>query len=459
MITKPNALTRLKAAYQFYRHGFRGLQQKAPQSPGRVPFIWPAWRVNQPQWRLFDYETYVREGFEMNPILFAAIMYKVRAITITPLRAYSGTPEDPKLLPKTNPLQKLCRRPNAFQSWSEFMGLADACLNLAGNCYILFERKGNVTVAMYVIRPDRIMIVPQPGKREVLGYLYIPEGKTWAEGEAYLARDVMHVKNPNLLDPLDGLGYGTSSVMPSAHALDVDNNLTKFFHLFFKNGAMPTGVLKYDFPMEDDQAAHARERFMEIMGGYENWIGPAVLDQAGSYERTGLTFQEMDVSKIDARNESRIVAPLGVPLTLIESRTELVQATYNNVESDRIRFWEDTMAPELRWFEDGFEYYLGGDDTKEFVMFDLSASPAARAARAIRVAEFLEALKVKAVTIDEYRAVLDPKLGPAPEELTKKPEPPPMLPDNEPGDAVAQAEEVLRRASDANGNGRVSDGI
>jgi HK97 family phage portal protein len=455
MITKPNALTRLKAAIQFYRHGFGAFNQKQPQPVGRVPFIWPAWRVNNPQWRLFDYETYVREGFEMNPILFAAIMYKVRAITITPLRAYTGDPTDPKLSPKTSALQKLCRRPNAFQSWSEFMGLADACLNLAGNAYILFERKGGETAGMYVMRPDRIVIVPKSDKKEILGYMYLPEGQSWPNGIPYLARDVMHVKTPNLLDPLDGMGYGTPSTMPSAHALDVDNDLTRFFHLFFKNGAMPQGMFTWDVPMLPTDIDAARERITEIYGGYENWTEPLILDQGGKYTRMGFSFSEMDVSAIDARNESRIVAPLGVPLSLIESRTELVQATYNNVESDRVRFWEDTMTPELIWFENEFEYYLGGDDTNEFVMFDLSKSPAARAARAIRVAEYHNAYKEKAVTIDEYRAALDPNLGPAPEELIKKPEPPPMIPDSEPGDAVEQAEEVV--AEVINGNGRVRE--
>lgn len=452
-MTKPSPLTRLKAAIQFYRHGFRSLKA-APAPTGRVPFVWPAWRANNPQWRLFDYETYVREGFEMNPILFAAIMYKVRAITITPLRAYKGDPTDPKLLPKTHPLQKLCRRPNSFQSWSEFMGLADACLNLAGNCYILFDRVKGETVGMYVMRPDRIVIIPRNDKKEILGYMYIPEGQTWPNGIPYLARDVMHVKNPNLLDPLDGMGYGTPPTTSSAHALDVDNDLTRFFHLFFKNGAMPQGMFTWDTPMLETDIDAARQRITEIYGGYENWTEPLLLDQGGKYTRMGFSFQEMDVSATDARNESRIVAPLGVPLTLIESRSGLVQATYNNVESDRIRFWEDTMTPELVWFENEFEYYLGGDETNEFVMFDLSKSPAARAARAIRVAEYHNAYKEKAVTIDEYRAVLDPNLGPAPEELTKKPEPPPMLPTEEPGDAVAQAEEVVRRASSVNGNGR-----
>jgi HK97 family phage portal protein len=453
MITKPSPLTRLKAAYQFYRHGISAFKTP-PNDNRRVPFIWPAWRVNNPQWRLHDYETYAREGFELNPILFSAIMYKARAGAMAPLQAYSGSKQDPKLLPETHPLQKLCRRPNKFQSWPGFMRLALTCFNLAGNCYILFERQGGVTAAMYVMRPDRVVIVPTEDKKEVLGYCYLPEGRAWPNGEAYMARDVMHIKNPNPIDPLDGLGYGTSPVTPAAYSIDVDNDLTRFFHLFFKNGAMPTGILKYDIPLMDDEVSNARERFMEFYGGMENWAGPAVLDQGGSYEKIGLTFQEMDVSKIDARTESRIVATLGVPLTLIESRAELVHSTYNNVESDRVRFWEDTMDPELELFEREIEWYLGGDDTNEFVMFDRSASPSARAARAIRVAEFHNAYKEGAVTVDEYRAILDPNLPPAPDELTKKPEQTPMIPpinDDEP-DVVAQAEEVVQRVNGRNGN-------
>jgi hypothetical protein len=87
-------------------------------------------------------------------------------------------------------------------------------------------------------------------------------------------------------------------------------------------------------------------------------------------------------------------------------------------------------------------------------MFDRSASPSARAARAIRVAEFHNAYKEGAVTVDEYRAILNPNLPPAPDELTKKPEPPPMIPpinEDEP-DVVTQAEEVVQRVNGRNGN-------
>lgn len=464
MITKPSPLTRLKAAVQFYRHGFRSLSQ--PGESKKFPFTWPAWFTNRPQWQLVDYKTYAEQGFNVNPILFAALMYKARALTVTPLRAYTGTPEEPELLPRDNPLQALCRRPNPFQSGPEFLALANVCFNLAGNCYIIFERKGDQVVGMYVARPDRIFIIPSPNRKELIGFWYVPEGAAWPDGRAYLPQEVMHVKNPNPTDPLDGLGYGISSVSPSAHAINVDNDLTKFFHLFFRNGAMPQGLLSFDVPMQDDDVSRARERWNEIYGGYENWAeeSVAVLDQGGKYQRVGFTFPEMDVSNIDARNESRIVGPLGVPLNLIESRPQLVQSTYSNKETDRLMFWEDTMGPELLWFESEFQYYLG--DGNQFVMFDMTRSPAARKERLERMDRFEKAFTAKAITIDEYRTALDPQLGPAPEELKNPPIPAPLQ-DFANGSGMSDAEEqaeedgqplkhILAIISDANRRARLN---
>lgn len=441
MLTKPSAWTRLKASYQFYRRGFSGFKAPAPTN-GRIPFIWPAWRNNQPQWQLIDYESYANEGFASNAVIYSAIMYKVRAITIAPLRAYTGTPEKPELLPLNNPLQQLCIRPNSFQSWPEFMGLSEVYFNLSGNSYTALIRQGGQVKSMYPFRPDRIWLIPSPNKKKVIGYYYVPEGYSWAEGIPWLAEDIIHIKLPNPADPLDGMGYGLSPLSPGARSADVDNSLTKFLQLFFKNGAMPNGVLKYDIPLDDTEVARARERWMEIYGGYENWIGPAVLDQGGTYERTGLTFQEMDVSKLDARNESRIVAPFGVPLTLIESRPELVQSTYSNKQTDREMFWEDTMEPELKWFEADYQYYLARD-SDEFVKFDLSQTPAYQKRRQAWLVELREGVKIDAVKKDEYRAELG--LDPLPEE--PEPAPEPMT------DAVSQAEEVI--AGVMSGNGKV----
>lgn len=415
--SKPSPWIRLKAAYHFYRHGYSGQSDKLTrpaQQVKKIPFIWPTWVNGQPQWQLINYEAYITEGFNANPIIYSAIMYKTRAATQAPLKAYTGTPEQPELLPPNHWLQSLCMRPNPWQSWSEFNSQAWVYWLISGNNFTVFSRsKGEIT-EMYNLRPDRVFIVPTTDRKRVIGFWYVPEGRGWNDGIPYLPQDVMHNKLPNPGDPLDGLGYGLSPLSPAAHNGDVDNDLTKFFRLFFKAGAMPSGLLSFDVPMQDEDVSAARRRWNEVYGGSENWAeeSVAVLDQGGKYQRIGFTFAEMDVSAIDARNESRIVGPYGVPLTLIESRPQLVTSTYSNKETDRLLFWEDTMEPELAWWQSDWQYYLQGDDGS-FVMYDLGNTPAYVKRKLAEADRFEKALGLKAVTVDEYRAVLG--LDPNPE--------------------------------------------
>lgn len=414
MAEKPGIITRAKAAWKFYQHGWRSFEL-SPREQKKNPLVLPAWRDGQPMWQIVDFAGYAQEGFNENAILYSAIMYKVRAATIAPLRAYGGTFDEPELLPADNPLQQLCIRPNRWQSQAEFQGQAEAFLNIAGNAYIMIDRQRGQTVpvALHLLRPDRVFIVPSNSQKEIVGFIYVPEGKSVRDGTPFLAQDIIHIKLPNPLDPLEGLGYGLSPISSMAKSLDVDNSVTNYLKLFFQNGAMPPGLLSFDVPMDDGTVSRARERWMEIYGGSANWADVAVLDQGGKYQKLGLSFQELDMSMLDARNESRTVAPLGVPMTLIESRPSLVQSTYSNKETDRIMFWQDTMVPELRWFEVDYQYYLQGDNG-EFVAFDLSKVPALTMKPEDKYTLATKAFEIGGISRNEYRAILPFTLDLAP---------------------------------------------
>lgn len=450
---KPSPINRFRAAVQFYRNGWRKFNINPPQTK-KVPFIWPSWFKGQPQWQLINYEAYANEGFNANAVVYSAIMYKVRSITNAPLRAYTGTMEEPELLPPDDPLQQLVMRPNKFQSWSEFQALATVYFNLSGNNYTVMERQGDQVVSMYHLRPDRVFVIPTANKKELIGFWYVPEGSAFTDGVPYLPQDVMHIKLPNPLDPLDGLGYGISPLSPAAQNADVDNDLTKFFKLFFKNGAMQQGFLSFKEAMLDEDLARAQARWMEIYGGVENWANKNIgtLDFGASFERTGFTFQEMDVSAIDARNESRIVAPFGVPLNLIESRPALVASTYNNKAEDRKMFWEDTMTPELKWFETDYQFFLQ-DGRGSFVQFDLSAIPALTMSKVERTTAISRGFELGAVLQNEYRATLgldpiDDIIIPVAENPQSPIDPVPTTDDDMAGMPEATEEETVK----ANGN-------
>lgn len=373
MNDKPPVLQRLRLALDVYRYGFK---RRSPAQPQNGVFIWPAWREGQPQWQIVDYGSYVNEGFNLNTLIYSAIAYKARAISLAKLRAYEGDIDSPTPLPMNHPLSKLAARPNRHQSGREFQALQTVYLNISGNAYTLLERdgRGNI-VAMWPVRPDRVTIVPAAGS--IMGYYYVPEGRAAKDGVPVLPDDMMHVKLPNPGDPLDGLGYGLSPLSAAARSADVDNMVTDFLNKFFKSGTMINTYITYNVPMDPDVMADVRERFQEIYGGYESWVKPGVFDNAGQVSRFGMTFDEMGFDKLDERNESRVLGPLGVPPVLIGSRIGMLHSSYANYEEARRAFWEDTMVPETELHADEYLYHLRTDDGG-FVAFDYAGVPALR---------------------------------------------------------------------------------
>ena len=360
-----------------------------------MPIIWPDWRDRKPQWHVINLDAYINEGFNLNSLIYSAIMFKVRAMMRVLLKAYTGDADHPEPLDAAHPLTKLLARPNPHQSYLELQGQTIVYFNLDGNAYITYDRPARAALpeAFYSIRPDHIYIIPdrKQAKTGLLGYVYVPEGKNawgrWDETRRrealrnnevllFAPEDLMHVKLPNPGDPLQGLGYGLSPLSAAAHSADVDNKVTEFLKLFFDHGAMPMGLLKFDVPMTDDTVARARDRWQEIYGGYVNWSDVAVLDQGGSYQRITPTFEEMGFESIDARNASRILGPFGVPGMLISERHSLDRSTYSNWEQANKAVWENTLVPEATFFEVEWKYYLRTDDA--FVAYDFGAVPALR---------------------------------------------------------------------------------
>ena len=342
-----------------------------------APFYWPAQYQGTVQWTQGNFMNYTREGFELNSVIYAAMMYKVRAATQARLRAYEGEVDNPTALDLKHPLSMLLVRPNSFQSFQEFHSQIIIYLNLSGNSYIFLDRKGAVSGvpnSMYTLRPDRVYIIPDE-KNSIKGFLYRPEGYAIKDGVPMLPEDLIHIKFPHPLDPYEGMGYGLSPLAPMARSADVDNQVTRFLKILFDRGALPIGILKYDIPLDDDAVGEIKVRWRERYGGVDNWSDVGVMDNGASYEKLSQSFEEMGFDAVDERNESRILGPLGVPPILIGTRFGLQRSTYSNYKEARTAFWEDTMSYELNLQESEYEHYLAPEDGT-FVRWDTGEVPA-----------------------------------------------------------------------------------
>lgn len=372
-MAKPSLYQRASIALSVFRRGFPGNSKKAP-------FMWPSYIDGKPQWQMYEFQDYAEDGFSRNAIIYEAIMFKCRQVASAPLRAYQGDPTKPTLAPLTHPLQILCMRPNIHQSMMEFQQQNTVYLNLAGNVYILLDRGEDrdnaIPAAMYSLRPDRVKIVPAKGG--IKGYRYTPEWLPEGEGIPILPQDMMHIKLPNPMDGLEGMGQGLSPISPMARSGDVDNELTDWLKMFVQKGTQGFGFIEVDASLDADTIARLRDTWDENYGGSENWGRPIVLDKGAKWNKGTGSMKEIGegLNAIDMRNESRILGPFGVPPQLVGARVGLEHSTYSNYEEARKSFWEDTFTPELGLYEVDFQYYLRDGET--FVKHDLSGVPALR---------------------------------------------------------------------------------
>lgn len=355
-------------------------QRRMPTVQKSSPYQFPQYMTNLPAWDMTDYVGYAREGFAGNAIIYEAIMYKVRALSYAPARAFIGSPDAPRLAPPSNALAQLLMRPNMHQSWREFQQQQTMYLNIAGNCYIFLERKPGQTlpVALWSLRPDRVRIIPD--KNQLKGFYYLPFGYNWStiQGVPILPRDIIHVKFPNPDDELEGMGYGLAPLSAAAKVGSVDNMVTTFLYNFFKRGAAGMTALTFEGSLDDNTIARLRNEWQEVYGGYENWDKPIVLDNQGKAQRLTPPFDELGFEIIDSRDEYRLSGVFGVDGMLIGARSAGARNTYANMEAAERGFWQNTFSPELMLFQDEYQYYLQ-DDGGAYTQFDLSDVPALKA--------------------------------------------------------------------------------
>lgn len=364
---KYSLLQRVKMAVDFIRNAPIRTESK------KTPFSTLINLGNTPQYSLTDYDNIYREGYATNSLIYSAVIYKAKSITQAKLTAYHYTDKlgNFEKLEWGNDLQRLLDQPNPYQSGDEFHSLQNIFFNLTGNAFTYFERKGKNIVSLWPLNPAYITIIPDT-KGEILGYEYRP---TYSGGQAFpIERENMaHWKLPNPSDPLNGLGFGMSPIMAIARVADVDNMITKFLNIFFKNGAMPVGLLKFkDIALDENEINRIREKWKETYGGFENWNDVGIMDMYGEYQRIGLTFNELDFDKLDHRAETRILAALGVPLELIATVSGLTGSTYNNKSEARQMFWQDTMIYELEVVEQELGRFFNNTDTNVFISWDKS---------------------------------------------------------------------------------------
>lgn len=387
--------------------GFQARRGAAAWKEGEVPYTWPVWTEGQPDMTPATLVGFHEAGYGANAIVYACIARKAETAALAPPVAYGGERAAPERFPDDHPLAQLLRRPNPFMSWYEFQEMLIVYLELDGNVFVYKarERPGGPVMGLYPLRSDRVRPVPKGGR--LLGYVYDGQDTgVFAGVEPFLPEDVIHVRYPNPGDPFEGLGRGMSPLAAVARTVDLDNSNTSFLGQFFANAAVPFGLLKTKVKLLDEEVARIRARMRAQYAGSRNWHEMMILDADAEYQRLGLDLKELEFAALDARNEARICAVLRVPPIIAGARLGIERSTYSNYEEARRSFWEDTLVPMYRRFEDGWNAGLQDAFPEAWVAYDFSRVPALAEPAGERDKRIQEGWKVGLLRRNEARAAL-----------------------------------------------------
>ena len=366
----------------------------------------PSWQAGMEQPAPAPLDRLASEGFRGNEVVYACVREIASTAADVALRVQDARGRPQPL----HPLQRLIERPNPEQSGFELIEALLTDLLVYGNAFLLKQRgsgldapdgaPGGGIEALWKLRPDRVRIVA--GERRLVdGYVH-----RVGDRETRLAAGrVVHLRLP---DPANDL-WGLSPVRAAARQIDTDSEASRFVEAFFRNAAVPFGIIKLKRALRGGAPEASRigrrwsERFRGLFGRFQ--VG--VLDADAEFQRIGLTQDEMAFPELRAQTEARICAAFRVPPVLVGVKVGLDRSTFSNMAEARRFFWENTMLSLYRRLEEKFNAELTPDYGPRpeglRLVFDFSQVAALRDSRESLERSALAGLRAGALTVNDAR--------------------------------------------------------
>lgn len=279
----------------------------------------------------------------------------------------------------TSALSRILRRPNDYQSRSDFVLNLGRDLYAHGNTYALAVRNDRAEVAaLHPFDPTRSKpIVAEEGAifYQLNGNNIIERGiginaPAWLytnQGIVVPARDVLHIKlDATPGEPLVG-------IPPSRHAeaaLNAQSLIGAQLVMFFNNMSRPSGVLSTDGNLTAAQVIQLRKLWQEQSRGM-NAGGVPVLTNGLKFQAMGATAKDSDLAAFLKMSIDEIFMVYGVPPAIL-GLTD--RSTFSSTEA-LMQFWlARGLGFAINHVETGIDHFFGLRGwPQEYVEFDTHA--------------------------------------------------------------------------------------
>lgn len=241
----------------------------------------------------------------------------------------------------------LRRKPNRWQTPSQFKRMLTAHLLLRGNAYAYIVRSRGRVIALNPLHPDRVKV--EQNDDLSLGYAY-----TLKNGRKVDLRqdEVMHLVGLTL----DGV-TGLSVIAYARETIGLSLSQERHGATTFRNAARPSMVLQHQGKLSPEAQANLKSGLEDYRQGGESEGGVLIIEEGMQIKE--ITMSAQDVQWIESRKFSRsdIAMFFGVPPHMIGD-TEKTTSWGTGIENmglgfviytleDHLTTWEETIARDL----------------------------------------------------------------------------------------------------------------
>src|SRR5580765_55919 len=212
-------------------------------------------------------------------------------------------------------LSRLLRRPNSYQSISDFMLNATRSLYLDGNTYALGLRNDRFEISELHLMSPRESGAQIAVNGEVfyhLGGNEIIDRRLAGERLIVPARDVLHIRLHTTRNQL----RGESPLMAAALDVAAKSAITRQQIAFYMNQARPSAILSTDAKLTKDEAERLRDRWNEQSQGL-NQGGTPIMTAGLKPFPLGSSAKDAELAEVMKLTESHIALVYRIPLQIL----------------------------------------------------------------------------------------------------------------------------------------------
>lgn len=243
------------------------------------------------------------------------------------------------LLDNPNPLLNMSR--------NQLIELIQIYLELTGEAFVLVNKFRNTPMTMWVLRPDWMVVKTQGSSAIAYEYGF---GK---DAVIFQPDEILHFKHPNPTNVF----RGKSVVQASDLTLETERLAETFNYNFFKQSALPRGILEYDpnVKITDETKKRIQTEWHKLYGGSDKSNRVALLTGGMKWQNVNMSQKDMDFIEGLKMNKEKILAMFRVHPHIVGLSENVNLA---NAQAADYSFTKFTIKPKMERIKDDLNQQL-----------------------------------------------------------------------------------------------------